>query len=139
MIIDDLLAQQGMTKYRLAVEAKIPHATLSDICSGKARLERCSAETVYRLAKALGVSMELITESGIFSTKRELSYEYNLPVYLQHDLDEFKNGLKNGSNLLDCLWGELYGSLNVAEIDDRLITPEHADFLRQKYLWKGVR
>ena len=65
MIIEDLLAMRDMTKYRLAVEAGIPHATLSDICSGKTRLEKCSAETVYKLSKALGVSMETLTEDSI--------------------------------------------------------------------------
>ena len=75
----------------------------------------------------------------IYQTERERSYEYSLPGYLQHDLDEYKNGLKNGSNLLDCLWGELYGSINAAEISDRLITPEHADYLRQKFLWNGFK
>ena len=74
MIIEDLLVRRKMTKYRLAVEAGIPHATLSDICSGKTKLEKCSAEMVYRLAKALGVSMELITESGIYRTERESSF-----------------------------------------------------------------
>lgn len=137
MIIDDLLKRKEMTKYRLALEADVPHATLSDICSGKTRLEKCSAETVYKLSKALGVSMELLTESAIRSTERERSYEYGLPGYLQHDLDAYKDGLKNGSDLMDCLWGELYGSINAAQIDDGAITPEHADYLRQKYLWKG--
>ena len=71
------------------------------------------------------------------STKRdrERSYEYGLPDYLQQDLDAYKNGLKNGSGLLDCLWGELYGSINVAQINDGAITPEHADYLREKFLW----
>ena len=31
-----------------------------------------------------------------------LGYEYGLPEYLQHDLDAYKEGLKNGSSLLDC-------------------------------------
>ena len=128
-----------MTKYRLAVEAGIPHATVSEICSGKTKLEKCSAETVYKLAKALGVSMEFLTEAGITRAERERSYEYNLPGYLQHDLDAYKNGLKNNSNLLDCLWGELYGSINAAAISDGVITSEHADYLRQKYLWRGGR
>ena len=35
--------------------------------------------------------------------------EYDLPQYLLHDLHEYKRGLKNGSSLMDCLWGELYG------------------------------
>lgn len=134
MIIDDLLRERNMTKYRLAVAAGVPHATLNDICSGKTRLEKCSAETVYKLAKALGVSMELLTASGIRQTERERSYEYGLPAYLQHDLDAYKEGLKNKSPLMDCLWGELYGSINAAEITDGAITHEHAQYLRQRYL-----
>ena len=134
MVIDDLLQERNMTRYRLAVTAGIPHATLNDICSGKTRLEKCSAETVYKLAKALGVSMEPLTGSGIRQTERERAYEYGLPSYLQHDLDAYKEGLKSGSPLMDCLWGELYGSINAAEITDGAITHEHAQYLRQRYL-----
>ena len=47
----------------------------------------------------------------------EQSYEYGLPEYLQHDLDTYKDGLKNGSSLMDCLWCELYGSINIAQSD----------------------
>lgn len=56
----------------------------------------------------------------------------------QHDLDAYKNGLKSHSTLLDCLWGELYGSINMAEISDGVITAEPADYLRKKYLY-GAR
>lgn len=138
MIIEDLLARRDMTKYRLAVQADIPHATLNDICSGKTKLEKCSAETIYKLAKTLDVSMELLTEDGIREAERERSYEFGLPDYLQHDLDAYKDGLKTHSGLIDCLWGELYGSINMAEISEGVITPEHADYLRKKYLY-GVR
>ena len=138
MVIEDLLAKRGMTKYKLAVQAGIPHPTLSDICSGKTKLEKCSAETVYKLSQVLGVSMEQLTEDGIRQTERERAYEYGLPDYLQHDLDAYKSGIKNHSSLLDCLWGELYGSINMAEINDRSITHEHADYLRKKYLY-GVK
>lgn len=68
---------------------------------------------------------------------RERSYEFGLPDYLQHDLDAYKEGLEKGSSLLDCLWGELYGSINTAEISAGAITPEHADYLRKKFLWGG--
>ncbi len=135
MILDDLLKKLNMTKYRLAVEAGIPHTTLNDIFSGKTKLEKCSAETVYKIAKALSVPMELLTSAAIRQTERERAYEYGLPEYLQHDLDAYKNGLKEHSDLLDCFWGELYGSINAAEIDDGAITKEHADFLRKKYLF----
>lgn len=135
VILEELLAKRGLTKYRLAVQAGIPYTTLNDLCNGKTKLERCSAETVYKLAKALGVPMELLTESGLRETERERSYEFGLPAYLQHDLDAYKDGLRTHSSLMDCLWGELYGSINVALIDDGAITPEHADYLRKKYLY----
>lgn len=137
MIIEDLIVRRNLTKYRLAVQSGIPHATLSDICSGKTKLEKCSAETVYKLARALNVSMELLTEDGIRQTEREQAYEFGLPEYLQNDLDAYKNGLKTNSSLLDCLWGELYGSINSAEINEGIITSEHADYLRKKYLFGG--
>ena len=142
MEINKLLQEKGLTKYRLSVLSGVPHATLSDLCNGKTSIGKCSVETIYKLAKALGVSMETLVEDA-FKPKpsgeelREKSYEYGLPEYLQRDLDAFKEGLKSGSSLIDCLWGELYGSINMAEISDGVITPEHADYLRQKYLWGG--
>ena len=135
MVINDLLEKRGLTKYRLAVQTGIPHATLNDICSGKTKLEKCSAETVYKLAKTLDVPMEILTEGGMRQTERERAYEYGLPDYLQHDLDAYKEGVRNHSSLLDCLWGELYGSINMAAISDGVITSEHADYLRQKFLY----
>ena len=62
-------------------------------------------------------------------------FERNLPPYLAHDLDAWKKGVEEKSHLLDCLWGELYGSINIAEINDNAITHEQAQYLRDKYLW----
>lgn len=81
---------------------------------------------------------KLRMKEEIRQDKREQSYEYGLPEYLQHDLNAYKKGLKTHSSQLDCLWGELYGSINMAEISDGIITPEHADYLRQKFLY-GVK
>lgn len=144
MNLNIILKQSGMTKYRVAKISGVPHATLNDLCSGKSRIEKCSAETLYRIAKALNVSMESLIETVIIEkeeqqrvqTVRERSYEYGLPEYLQSDLDAYKEALRNNSRLLDCFWGELYGSINMAEISDGIITPEHADYLRKKYLWR---
>lgn len=144
MNLNIIIRQSGMTKYKVAKLSGVPHATLNDLCSGKSRIEKCSAETLYRIAKVLNVSMESLIETVIIEKEekqrvqitRERSYEYGLPEYLQHDLDAYKEALKNGSHLLDCLWGELYGSINMAEISDGVITSEHADYLRKKYLWR---
>lgn len=135
MTINEILAQKGMTKYRLAKISGIAHATLSELCSGKTNIEKCSAETLYKISKALDVSMENLIEGNRNTPQGyEEAYEYGLPKYLQDDLDAYKDGLKNGSSLMDCLWGELYGSINIALINDRLITEEHAEYLRNKYL-----
>lgn len=131
----ELLQKYGITKYRLAIEANIPHTTIFDICSGKTRIEKCTAETIYKIAKALNVNMEMLVRDSILQKEMEESYEVGLPKYLQHDLDEYKKGVKEKSTLLDCLWGELYSSINIAEIDDGKITHEHAEYLRNKFLW----
>ena len=144
MNINEILKQTGMTKYRLSKLSGVPHATLNDLCSGKSHIEKCSAETVYKLSKTLQVSMEVLIEESISRNNemkaiqivRDESYEYGLPEYLQYDLDTYKEALKQGSSILECLWGELYGSINIAEINDGAITPEHADYLRKKYLWR---
>lgn len=71
-----------------------------------------------------------------FIAEKERAYEYGLPKYLQEDLDAYKAGVEECSDLLDCLWGELYSSINMAEISEGVITHEHADYLRNKYLWR---
>lgn len=138
MSINEILNNIGMTKYRLAKISGIPNATLSELCSGKTSIEKCTAETLYKLAKSLNVSMESLIQDSIQkktdNEETERRYEYALPEYLQNDLDRYKNGLKNGSSLMDCYWSELYSSINIAEINDNAITHEHAEYLRDKYL-----
>lgn len=58
MTIQEALKEKKMSIYRLAKESDIPYATLNDICNGKTRMEKCSAETIYRLAQTLHISME---------------------------------------------------------------------------------
>ena len=56
--IQDMLRERNMSVYKLSKLSTVPYATCSDIASGKARLEKCSAETVYKIAQALNVSVE---------------------------------------------------------------------------------
>ena len=60
MSINELLKQKNMTKYRLAKVSGIPQTTVIDICSGKTKIEKCNAETLYKLAKALDITMEFL-------------------------------------------------------------------------------
>ncbi len=61
-MINELMENKKITRYRLAKESGIAYTTINDICSGKAQLEKCSAETIYRISKVLGVSMEDLIE-----------------------------------------------------------------------------
>ena len=58
MTIQNALKRKSMSIYRLAKTSEVPYATVNDICNGKAQLEKCSAETIYRIAHALDITME---------------------------------------------------------------------------------
>ena len=64
MLINELIEKKNLTKYRLSKESGVPQATINDICSGKADIEKCAAGTLYRVAKVLGVSVEDIILSA---------------------------------------------------------------------------
>ena len=64
MLINEKLEKINMTKYRLSKDSGVPQATINDICSGKADLEKCSAGTLYKIAKVLGISIEAILDSA---------------------------------------------------------------------------
>lgn len=63
MLINEKLKEQNMTKYCLSKKSGVPQATINDICSGKADIDKCAAGTLYRLAKVLDISIEDILES----------------------------------------------------------------------------
>lgn len=62
LYLNELLAERKMSKYRLSKESGVPQTTIVDICSQKARIEKCSADTLYRIAKVLDVPMERLIE-----------------------------------------------------------------------------
>ena len=58
MTIKDILKEKDISVYQLAKQSGLPYTTVRDICNGRTRLEKCSAETVYKIADTLNVSME---------------------------------------------------------------------------------
>ena len=65
MNINELLEQKNITKYKLSKISGVPQTTIIDICSGKAKIEKCSADTLYKIAKALDISMEMLIEESM--------------------------------------------------------------------------
>lgn len=71
MSINEVLVQKNMTKYRLWKESGVPQTTISDICTGKTSIEKCSAETIYRIARVLDVSMESLIAPAVQRAEEE--------------------------------------------------------------------
>lgn len=62
MYLNDILNQRNMSRYMLSKRSGVPQSTVSEICSGKAKIEKCSADTLYKISKALNVTMESLIE-----------------------------------------------------------------------------
>lgn len=87
MNINELLKQKGMTKYRLAKVSGVPQTTVIDICSGKAKIEKCSADTLYKLAKALEVPMETLVEDAMEYRSAFETFKSNV-CHMVHDMGD---------------------------------------------------
>lgn len=64
MIVNELLKKENMSRYRLSKESGVAMTTITDICSGKAELDKCAAGTIYKIAKVLGVSVDFLLENN---------------------------------------------------------------------------
>lgn len=62
-------------------------------------------------------------------------WETDLPTDLQKAIQDYLDGIRNQVTYLDCLWDELYGSINASQWGWE-ISKEQADYLRTKYLFE---
>jgi DNA-binding Xre family transcriptional regulator len=141
MKFDQLLRDKGISRYQLSKTSGVPWATLADIYSGKTRPQRCSAGTLFKLAKALEVSVEdlLLLENAAPNAAdgkpADKTYlEADLPATIQKAISDYLQGEKDRVLHLDCLSNELYGAIN-SNLWSGCITGEQADHLRKKYLY----
>lgn len=81
----------------------------------------------------MNLSSTELTDSREEECNMNDGFEKYLPTYLKNDIDALVEGLQTKSTLLDCLWCEVYGSINSA-FYDYAITAEEAAYLREKYL-----
>lgn len=52
------MKQKNLSRYELSKKSGIPYTTLTDLIQKRTRLEKSSAETVYKLSKAMEISMD---------------------------------------------------------------------------------
>ena len=98
MIINDLLAQMNMTKYKLAKASGVAFTTISEITTGKTKIKNCTGDTLYRLAKALNVTIEdLLAESMEYRQSFE-TYKSNICHMVKDmgDIDFIIDTLESG-------------------------------------------
>ena len=60
MTLQKLLEEKEMSMYHLSKISGVPKTTIIDICSGKSEISRCSANTIWQIARALNCTMEEI-------------------------------------------------------------------------------
>lgn len=76
----DLLNEKKLSVYQCSKLSGIPYTTLLELVNNKTNIEKCTAETVYRLAKTLGVDMEYLLQ--------------------RNDIDEFETFKSNVKHLI---------------------------------------
>ena len=91
-----------------------------------------SVRNLLKISNTLGVSIEeiLMLDPTIYNP----SYEKEVPLFLQESLDRLKKAKRNKNSLFDCYLDEVNSSINVCEIEN-MISKEHADYLRKKFLY----
>lgn len=88
MTLLEILRMKGMSQYRLSKISKVPLTTISDLCSGKTKLESCKAGTLYRICKALKVSMDDMMREAMDPSKE---YRASFEVFKSNICHYLKN------------------------------------------------
>ncbi len=73
--IEELMKKRNMSQYKLAIESKTPHSTMSTLMNGK--VKNPSLDMIQRIANALDVPMAALT--GEEQSVAEEKAEYVVP------------------------------------------------------------
>lgn len=75
MSLAKILQTKQMSVLQCSKESNIPYTTLLDLVREKTRLQKSTAETVYKLAKALNMTVEELLENVMKSTDYRCEFE----------------------------------------------------------------
>ena len=88
MLVNELLQKENMSRYRLSKESGVAMTTITDICSGKADLNKCAAGTLYKIAKVLGVTVDSILENN---EERSVDYRCSFEIFKSNTCHHVKD------------------------------------------------
>ena len=91
MIIDELLREAKMSRYKLSKTSGVAQATISDICSGKTSMEKCSAGTLYKIAKALNVTVDALLEADKQEMVQNAEYRSSFETFKSNTCHHVKD------------------------------------------------
>ena len=107
--INMLMKNLNMTPADLALESGVAPSTVRDICDGKAQLEKCRADTLYKIAHALDISLDELIEWQINAPEKETQVDYD--IFRLHIFQAIgRNGMIDfltdalERDLVPCLW-----------------------------------
>ena len=136
MTIWERLEQLNLSWYQLTQACGLSWAEVSGLCMGKQPLSQCGDETIEKLAQAMGLSRQELLELETGPQASALDPESGLPGFVRQSIENLLQGELEQVSHLDCLYDDLYGSINAAQWGGD-ITREQADYLRKKYLFNG--
>ena len=126
MTFKDLLAEKGLTVYRLSKISDLPKSTLNDIATGKVELLDCSGRTLQKISNCLNIKIEKLLELEPEEATTVL------PKFLNDSIDDYRKAVRKRTTQIDCYSDQLNSSINVAEVES-LISKETAQRLRKRY------
>ena len=126
MTFKDLLAEKGLTVYRLSKISDLPKSTLNDIATGKVELLDCSGRTLQKISNCLNIKIEKLLELEPEEATTVL------PKFLNDSIDDYRKAVRKRTTLIDCYSDQLNSSINVAEVES-LISKETAQRLIKRY------
>lgn len=83
MSINQLLKARKITKYRLSKLSGVSQTTLNDVCSGKVCIKNCTGETLYKLSRALNVSIESLLSEALEPRPSFETFKSNICHYVK--------------------------------------------------------
>lgn len=134
MTIWQRLDELNMSRYQLSKACGLPWAEVSNICCGKLPLSQCSSKMIDRLANSLRLPIQAVLDLETGPQEHSPGPKGGLPGFLCKSIRDLRQGELEQVSYLDCLYDDLYGSINSAQWGGE-ITKEQADYLRKKYLF----
>lgn len=135
----------GKTAYRISKETGVPYTTISELANGKININKCAADTVFRLSLYFRCSMDEILNrvsllTNVSGTYRGIKYQWKPGGDHSVELNIWDRGEKH---ILDrdeysqARFYKVYGDMTELIIDGYIEGKEAEDLLNESILFNA--